>query len=136
MAYTPRTLSAGSWRTDMRRSLATIATAAALLLGGAAQAVAGAGTYGKNDRAEWDPPAQYAGAYAGELVEHVLPQWRVPAACAALGAPWSATQRGCALVRGDTCTVVRMADRYGKATPDAVRRHELGHCNGWSSNHE
>ncbi len=94
-----------------------------------------AGTYGPNDRAAWDPPARYAGPYAGQLVERVLPQWRVPAACVALGQGYSATMRGCALRSGNTCTVVRMADRYGRATPDAVRRHELGHCNGWPSNH-
>lgn len=118
-------------RDNLRTFLSAVALATA-----ASAVAAHAGAYGKNDRAEWNPPARYAGAYAGKLVEHVMPQWRVPAACARLGEPWSPTQRGCARVSNGTCTVVRIAERYGKATPEAVRRHELGHCNGWSADHD
>ncbi|RWL14895.1 MAG: hypothetical protein EOR57_31610 [Mesorhizobium sp.] len=96
---------------------------------------------GKHD-ASWNPPARFDNAYTGKLTVIKLPQKQVVTACAKLFASYkvaaksSFTQRGCAAITGKTsCTVIVIDKPYALATPKAVLRHELGHCNGWPANH-
>lgn len=96
---------------------------------------------GKND-AEWNPPARFDHAYTGKLTIRYLPQKQVVTACEKLFAKYkiaaksSLAQRGCAAITSKTsCTVIVIEKIYALATPKAVLRHEIGHCNGWSANH-
>jgi hypothetical protein len=95
---------------------------------------------GPND-AEWNPPDRYSGAFWGKVVERRLPPKKVQAACNRLFAKYdldiatSMTQRGCSVVMGDLCEIVIIDRPYLRTTPDAVRRHEIGHCVGWPAHH-
>ncbi|RWN59629.1 hypothetical protein [Mesorhizobium sp.] len=96
---------------------------------------------GKRD-AEWNPPVRFDHQYSGKLTVRYLPQKQVVAACEKLFAAYkiaakpSFTQRGCSAVTGKTsCTVIVIDKTFGLATPKAVLRHEIGHCNGWSASH-
>ncbi|TIO15638.1 MAG: hypothetical protein E5X86_19920 [Mesorhizobium sp.] len=96
---------------------------------------------GKND-AEWNPPARFDHSYAGELTVIYLPQKQVVTACAELFAKYtvsatsSLVQRGCSAITSKTsCTVIVISKPYALATPRAVLRHEIGHCNGWPADH-
>jgi hypothetical protein len=82
------------------------------------------------------PPPQYAGPYRGKLTVVVLPQAEATARCRAMGAA-SLTVRACAWRRPGQCIVVlpRIAGDITPAIQAAVRRHELGHCNGWPNDH-
>lgn len=92
-------------------------------------------------QAEWNPPAQYDKPFPGRMVVRQMPPRQVPGACQqmfdARGMNLTAGfgQRGCAVQVGDQCQVITI-DRpaYG-TTPDAVVRHERGHCNGWGADH-
>lgn len=92
-------------------------------------------------REEWNPPARYDHEYDGDLTLFQLPQAEVANLCEevfdAAGFPVEAsqTQRGCSWQRGDSCFVVTIDTTYSGSTPDAVLRHELGHCNGWPYTH-
>lgn len=94
-----------------------------------------------NDRPSWDPPARFDHPYKGQLVERRLPQKQVVASCRALVRDYGRkyvignAQRGCSVVEGSRCIVVYIDRPYGLAAPEAVRRHEIGHCNGWPSSH-
>lgn len=95
---------------------------------------------GKND-SEWNPPARFDHAYPGKLTVRYLPQKQVVTACAKLFAEYkvaaksSFNQRGCSAITGTSCTVILIDRTYALATPKAVLRHEIGHCNGWSASH-
>lgn len=96
---------------------------------------------GKNDP-EWNPPARYDHAYTGKLTVRYLPQRLVVGACESLfkkykvKAKTSMTQRGCAATTSKaSCTVIVVDKPFKGATPKAVLRHELGHCNGWKAHH-
>jgi len=104
-------------------------------------AMANTAMAGKND-AEWNPPARFDHAYVGKLTVVYLPQVQVVTACAKLFAKYkvsatsSLAQRGCSAITSDTsCTVISIDGPYQLATPKAVLRHELGHCNGWGPDH-
>lgn len=106
-----------------------------------ALAAANTAVAGKND-AEWNPPARFDHAYSGKLTIRYLPQKQVVSACAKLFAKYrvAATsypnQHGCSAITSDTsCTVIVIDKMFAFATPKAVLRHEIGHCNGWPSNH-
>jgi hypothetical protein len=92
------------------------------------------GAYGENDRPTWDPPARYQGEYLGTLVEKSLPQPEVQRLCSYLGVV-SPHTRGCVQRVGKTCILIRVSTQYGASLPEAVRRHEMGHCLGWPSDH-
>jgi hypothetical protein len=99
------------------------------------------------------PPQQYAGPYRGELTVHVVPIHVVDAKCRELAVTHGARvphpprpglkQRGCSLgfdraspeAPAPRCTIIipKIGSRpdVTAALHDAVRRHELGHCNGW-----
>lgn len=95
---------------------------------------------GKHD-AEWNPPARYDHAYTGKLMLTKLPQAQMQRACRQLFSQYgysdttSGEQRGCAIPGKDVCIIVTIDKTYKATTPDAVLRHELGHCNGWPSSH-
>ena len=88
------------------------------------------------------PPPQYDMPPSMPVLERVLPydeverickgSWRVlmPGehiyGCARAGIVWDGTAQK--FVPGNGCVVVRVDE-------EAVRRHELGHCNGWPANH-
>lgn len=107
----------------------------------AALILAGPAFAGKND-AEWNPPARFDRAYAGKLTVSYLPQKQVVSACEKLFAKYKVpakvymNQRGCAAITSKTsCTVIAIDKIYALATPAAVVRHEIGHCNGWAASH-
>lgn len=90
---------------------------------------------------EWNPPARYDHAYTGKLLLKKLPQASMQKACRQLFAKYglrdttSMQQHGCAKSFPDRCIVIITDEAYMGATPEAVLRHELGHCNGWSGEH-
>lgn len=93
------------------------------------------------DGAFWDPPKRYQKIFVGQLEIAYLPPEEVAIACAYLMQDFKdfpdAEFRGCAkLTERPRKCVVFLIDRpaYG-TTPRAVRRHEMGHCNGWPANH-
>lgn len=83
------------------------------------------------------PPPEFDRPYRGELLEYPLPQRDVPAVCARLlgGSP-DPRMSGCGVevIEGsaDRKTIFR---RYGvvvyPVNCTAIRRHEIGHVNGW-----
>lgn len=91
------------------------------------------------DRAEWNPPHRYDFPYKGKLLELRLPRDQVLAACGQLFDQMkvdSEVTRGCAVRPVDgTCLIVMIDEPYKSTTPEAVRRHEIGHCNGWPGDH-
>lgn len=98
------------------------------------------------NKAEWNPPARYAGAYDGKLIEWRLPRDQVARECARLAKVYfnvekaqSPQSRGCAFRWNrngqKTCHIIYIDKPFGLSTPQAVRQHEIGHCNGWPSNH-
>lgn len=96
---------------------------------------------GKTDPT-WNPPARFDHPYQGKLTVQRLPQKQVVSACAKLFAKYkvaaksSLAQRGCsAITSKNSCTMIVIDKTYLKATPEAVIRHERGHCNGWPANH-
>ena len=104
-------------------------------------AMANTAIAGKND-AEWNPPVRFDHSYAGKLTVVYLPQKQVVAACAKLFSKYSVAatsslvQRGCSAITSKTsCTVIVIDKTYALATPKAVLRHEVGHCNGWGADH-
>lgn len=100
------------------------------------------GQCGPND-AEWNPPARYDHEYSGKLTERYLPQEQVVKECKKLFRKFNfrldsvtSSQRGCSAGDRNTCTIIIIDKTYKLATPNSVRRHEIGHCNGWGFNHE
>jgi hypothetical protein len=80
------------------------------------------------------PPAYYDHPPEIPVIEHVLAVEEVTKVCAErLGPPPLGSWWGCAtrLYQGSklVCVVYRIDD-------GTVRRHELGHCNGWPGNHQ
>lgn len=90
---------------------------------------------------EWNPPARYDHPYQGELTVLQLPQPVVRKTCQQLFSQFGYSdtthkeQRGCAIPREGHCLIVTIDKTYKGTTPEAVKRHEAGHCNGWSASH-
>jgi hypothetical protein len=77
-----------------------------------------------------EPPLRYSHAYAGPVIERVLPLKEARAACAHMGAHSDA----CSWVAQHTCYIV--IPRGGPVEDlSAYRRHERAHCNGWDHDH-
>jgi hypothetical protein len=96
---------------------------------------------GKTDPT-WNPPARFDHAYSGKLTVSYLPQKQVVAACEVLFAQYKVAaksfpnQHGCSAITSPTsCTIIVVDTTFALATPKAVLRHEIGHCNGWPANH-
>lgn len=93
------------------------------------------------DDPEWNPPARFDHAYSGKLSLTRLPQAQVQKACQRLFLRYGlrdttgVKQHGCAKAFADSCLVITVDKTYMGATPTAVLRHEIGHCNGWSGDH-
>lgn len=91
---------------------------------------------------EWNPPAWYDHPYSGELTVIQLPQPDVVVACRELlrGLPnvrVTPKQRGCARTYDNRarCVVILIDRTFETSRPRVVLRHEIGHCNGWGSDH-
>jgi hypothetical protein len=82
----------------------------------------------------WNPPARFDHAFGGKLILYRLPQKEVVRVCQNMPGA-GMLQHGCSELKGDTCTVITINKTFMGATPAAVLRHEIGHCNGWPSNH-
>jgi hypothetical protein len=126
---------AGSLRTShIERMRAALFLAISLAMANIAMA-------GKNDP-EWNPPTRFDHAYSGQLTVRYLPQKQVVTACAKLFAEYKVAaksfpnQHGCSAITSPTSCIVIVVDKtYALATPKAVLRHEIGHCNGWPASH-
>lgn len=90
------------------------------------------------------PPARYDRPYEGDLVVMSLHPKSVVPTCSALfdlvnielrQPRVGAVLQGCAVYRNDSCIVV-IPDRPVRGrTPEQIKRHEIGHCNGWPADH-
>lgn len=106
----------------------------ALLLG-IYLALANTAMAGKTDP-EWNPPTRFDHAYLGKLIIHRLPQKQIIEVCAKLVGKRSMIQHGCsAFPKDNRCEIWIVDNIYMGATPAAVLRHEVGHCNGWPPDH-
>jgi len=84
------------------------------------------------------PPAEYDHPYKGQLTwQMARDQQQVRDICPeskfALGA------LACSLRYPNSCMIVIVRDDEIKKAgfpPDLIKRHEIGHCNGWSSDHK
>lgn len=94
---------------------------------------------GKRDP-EWNPPQAYDRAFSGTLRVHSVPVEDVAKTCQALyrhfGFQWSwaasPSWHGCSSGKQfSSCDVVIPRGPIMRATPSAILRHEVGHCNGW-----
>ena len=108
----------------------------ALLLFGCSSAFAGV-----NDPT-WNPPRRFDHAFAGKLTIKRLPQREVERACRALFVKYKMSVRSLTNWRGcshpvsrRSCIIIVVNKTFMGATPQAVIRHETGHCNGWPANH-
>lgn len=88
---------------------------------------------------EWNPPPEYDHPYEGELIVRYAPLDEVHEMCDAM---LPAMQHrnftlGCARRSQDntSCLVVVLNKPIARITPEAVLRHEIGHCNGWGADH-
>lgn len=89
----------------------------------------------------WNPPAEFDGPFAGEMVVQRMPQANVQASCDAMFA-WAGydiettpQQLGCAAEVSGVCYIITIDRMTDGVTPQAVLRHERGHCNGWPEDH-
>ena len=79
-----------------------------------------------------DPPAQYDHPYAGELTVHMVERSNVWRECSENGRyKVRRDAAGCAIFAPGRCTVY-LATKTRRAPLDAILRHEIAHCNGWS----
>ena len=109
---------------------------AALVLLGCSSAFAGV------DDPTWNPPRRFDHAFAGKLTIKRLPPREVETACRALLVKYKipvtslTNWRGCSLpVSKRSCIIIAVNKTFMGATPKAVIRHGVGHCNGWPANH-
>ena len=83
------------------------------------------------------PPVEYDKPYQGELTMlRVKDQDAVRKYCPSV--PFAGAALACAYPGGEECLVVMVSDRIIELagwTTDIVRRHEIGHCNGWPKDH-
>lgn len=84
----------------------------------------------------WNPPARFDHPYHGHLIVHRLPQSEIVRLCRAMHMPGAGmNQHGCSHRDIGWCEVWIIDKTFIRATPQAVLRHEIGHCNGWPANH-
>ncbi len=77
-----------------------------------------------------EPPVRYNHAYAGPVIERVLPLGKARQACAQKGVHADA----CSWLNGRTCVLVIPRNGPVKSL-SAYIRHERAHCNGWAETH-
>lgn len=89
---------------------------------------------------EWNPPAQFEQTFPDQLTIHKVEPKDVAQACKDM---WSRTgykfaalpNHGCSATKDGVCEVVIPSRPIEGATPIAILRHEIGHCNGWADTH-
>ena len=95
---------------------------------------------GKND-ATWNPPPEFDHPYKGKLDTRYLPQPEVFKECSRMmlennGSTKGAypEMRGCSTQFDNytSCIIILIDKPWKNTTPEAVLRHEIGHCNGWN----
>jgi hypothetical protein len=80
------------------------------------------------ERPQLIPPKRFDHRFQGKLVEHPGNLHEVQMWCATMyGEPFPFMVEGCALPMGTRCEIAYTRER--------VRRHEIGHCNGWPAHH-
>lgn len=89
---------------------------------------------GKTD-STWNPPARFDHAYSGKIRVYNLPQNQVAMECKKLIGWATPKMHGCSQHNDTECIVITVDKTFMGATPKAVLRHEIGHCNGWPGNH-
>lgn len=96
---------------------------------------------GKEDPT-WNPPARFDRPYTGpKRVRHLAPE-EVYRECARMLKEANGSERGtypgmrgCQTMDNGFCDIVVPDRVWKKATPEAILRHEYGHCNGWPFEH-
>lgn len=103
----------------------------------------GLATAGLHDP-EWNPPERFDHAYSGKLNLHRVPAADVTKTCKAMadfyGYKSDMPDHGCSHLDwnkelGNFCEVIIPIGPVQRATPNAILRHEVGHCNGWPGDH-
>lgn len=94
----------------------------------------------KRQRSQLVPPPQYDRPFRGKLIEIPVHPKRVSKECSMRMRDKRLANifrrggfSGCAILSEDgrTCTIVIPNQHTFRYSPQAVRRHEIGHCNGW-----
>lgn len=75
-----------------------------------------------------EPPPQYVHPYRGQVIEHRVSQAELVALC-------HGPANGCSWVNGGVCHIALPHDEKDRRLIVLMRRHEIGHCNGWPSYH-
>jgi hypothetical protein len=76
-----------------------------------------------------EPPPQYDHPYKGQVIEQRLSFWQIIKLC---HGPTSA----CSWVTDGVCYIALPQDEKDNRLIALMRQHEIGHCNGWPSNHQ
>ncbi|MBG6143586.1 hypothetical protein IWQ51_001709 [Labrenzia sp. EL_142] len=94
----------------------------------------------RRPRSQLIPPPHYDRPFPGKLIEIPIHPRQVPNECARRIPDRRQANRfrrggysGCAILSEDgrTCTIVIPNRHTFRYSPQMVRRHEIGHCNGW-----
>ena len=86
------------------------------------------------------PPVEYDKPFGGKLEEVVVKsREEMDASCKRIGLSLPNVPLGCGkLLAADHCVIYLARDEVNRSvglTTDLVRRHEVGHCNGWPKEH-
>jgi hypothetical protein len=86
------------------------------------------------------PPVEYDKPFGGKLEEVVVKsREEMDASCKHIGLLLPNVPLGCGkLLAADHCVIYLARDEVNRSvglTTDLVRRHEVGHCNGWPKEH-
>ncbi|WP_156958634.1 hypothetical protein [Labrenzia sp. DG1229] len=103
----------------------------------------GAAARPKRQRSQLIPPPQYDRPFRGKVIEVPVHPRQVPNECARRIPDRRQANMfrrggysGCFVLSEDgrTCTIVIPNQHTFRYSPQMVRRHEIGHCNGWIHN--
>jgi len=75
-----------------------------------------------------EPPPQYVHPYHGQVIEHRVSQAELVALC-------HGPANGCSWVNAGVCHIALPSDEKDRRLIASMRRHEVGHCNGWPGYH-
>jgi hypothetical protein len=75
-----------------------------------------------------EPPPQYDHPYHGQVIERRLSALQIMQLC-------HGPTTGCASVTNGICHIALPQDEKDSRLVALMRRHEIGHCNGWPSDH-
>ena len=86
------------------------------------------------------PPVEYDKPFGGKLEEVVVKsREEMDASCKRIGLSLPNVPLGCGkLLAADHCVIYLARDEVNRSvglSTDLVRRHEVGHCNGWPKEH-